>query len=335
MKKKCIRTHVALLTAVLVLLSACTPPTDISVLPPDDTPEQVTPPHVDNSPLAADRHKDPNAPQKVEWQRERMLYHQGYYYFWQDETISPASIDDILIDLEQIRSTVPRTDAPTENLQTNFGFVGYTVYRNEEHPEYFYIMDNGTFHVLYSPQRANKGYTLPRHLRCADILFTITGSIYYNEASASGRGGNPIDGFTDMGVITASVGADECPVENMTTNCDYVGNRVYVHLGKNYSEAFIALEEGYLLACTRRTPIPTIFYQGKLYRRKGDQRNTIPTNYQKVGSILGIVPSDQYPNTSFYSNFGAIGCEIYAGDKGSNLIYLLIDGLYQPYTLAS
>ena len=176
MISKILRTLCALLSILLLFgLAACTPPPDV-MAGFDASGKKL--PAEDDSPLAADRHKDPNAPQKVEWQLEKMLHYQGYYYFWQDEHISPASINDVLIEIGQIPApTLPRTQAPIDNRQTNFGFVGYTVYRNENHPEYLYIMDNSTFHVLYSPQRAEKGFDMPNYIFCHDQRFTVSTTV--------------------------------------------------------------------------------------------------------------------------------------------------------------
>jgi hypothetical protein len=320
-----IRAHAALLTAVLLLLAACTPPVDVSILPPDDTAEQVDPPHVDDSPLAADRHKDPNAPQKIEWQRERMLHHQGYYYFWQDETISPASINDIPIELGQIKSTTPRTAVPIDNLQTNFGFVGYTVYRNEEHPEYFYIMDNGTFHVLYSPQRANKGYNMPDYLRYNSTIF-VTDNIV-RELPVPDYYAN----FTEVGTIQAEVDAEQIPYDDLTTNCGHVGAKVYMDKSA-IDGGYILLEDGYIELIFPYMATPHIRYKGALYYADNKGSSVISDTYQKVGAIVGVVPGNVIATENFYCNTGYIGCEIYAGQL-SGTIYVLYDGIYWTYNL--
>jgi hypothetical protein len=308
---------------LIAALAACTPPPDI-MDGFDENGEKT--PHVDTSPPAADRHKDPNAPQPVEWQRERMLHHQGYYYFWQDETISPASIDDILIDLEQIRSTVPRTVVPIDNLQTNFGFVGYTVYRNEEHPEYFYIMDNGIFHVLYSPQRANKGFDMPNYIFCNDRLLAVDSTVrdfplpdYYSLC-------------TEVGVIASEVGSEEYPRENLTTNCGFVGGKVFL-ASSPLDEGYILLEDGYVSIGIPWVATPSIRYKGATFCTDGKGLSAISDSYQKVGAVLGVVPGNVHATKDFYCNFGAIGCAIYASKFDAGTIYVLIDGMYYPYTL--
>ena len=325
MKHRSHRILCALLSAMLLLsLAACTPPPDVSV-GFDENGEK--PPHIDTSPLAADRHKDPDAPQKVEWQLEKMLQYQGYYYFWQDEHISPASINDVLIEIGQIPApTLPRTQAPIDNRQTNFGFVGYTVYRNEDHPEYLYIMDNSTFHVLYSPQRAEKGFDMPNYIFCNDRLLAVYTTIrplplpdYYQNC-------------TEIGVIASEVDAEEYPRENLTTNCGFVGGRVFL-APSPLDEGYILLEDGYVNIGIPWSAKPSIRYKGALFYTAGGGTTTISDSYEKVGAVLGIVPGNLHASADFYCNFGAIGCEVYAGKFDAGTIYVLYAGMYHPYTL--
>ena len=326
MISKILRTLCALLSILLLFgLAACTPPPDV-MAGFDASGKKL--PAEDDSPLAADRHKDPNAPQKVEWQLEKMLHYQGYYYFWQDEHISPASINDVLIEIGQIPApTLPRTQAPIDNRQTNFGFVGYTVYRNENHPEYLYIMDNSTFHVLYSPQRAEKGFDMPNYIFCHDQRFTVSTTVrdlplpdYYSD-------------FTEIGLIAAEVGAEEYPRENLTTNCGFVGGRVFVSAAP-FDGGYILLEDGYVSFGIPWIAKPSIRYNGELYLTTGTGTTTLPyDHYQKVGSIVGIVPGTVHATQNFYCNFGSIGCAVYASKYDATTIYVLSDGMYYPYTL--
>ena len=324
MRSKIKRALCALLSALLLFsFAGCTPPPDIM----DGFDENgEKPPHVDTSPPAADRHKDPNAPTAIEWQREKMLQYQGYCYFFQEGNIAEASIDVMLTELGQIPSTVPRTDAPIDDLQTNFGFVGYTVYRNEEHPEYFYIMDNGIFHVLYSPQRADKGFDMPNYIFCNDRLLAVNTTIrslplpdYYQNC-------------TEIGVIASEVDAEEYPRENLSSNCGFVGGRVFL-APSPLDEGYILLEDGYVNIGIPWVATPSIRYKGATFCTGGKGISAISDSYQKVGAVLGVVPGNVHATKDFYCNFGAIGCAIYASKFDAGTIYVLIDGMYYPYTL--
>ncbi|MBQ7338789.1 MAG: hypothetical protein IJW40_10100 [Clostridia bacterium] len=315
------------LLALLFLLSfaACTPPTDITA-GFDESGKEIQP--KDESPLAADRHKDPNAPQQVEWAREKMLHFQGYYYFLQGGSISPTSIDNILIELGRIPSTVPPEDIPTERLQTNCGFVGYTVYRNEDQPQYLYIMDNSTFHVLESPQQIKKGYDMPRYIRCDGTLFAVSSTVREYPLP------DYTQNYTQVGVIDAEGAADQIPYDDLTTNCGFVGCRVYVS-PQTMDGGYIALKDGYVTFNLPMITRPSIRYHGALYFNDGKSSSVIASNYQRVGAVLGTVPPSLHATEDFYCNFdSAIGCAIYASNVDPGTIYLLFDGLYYPYSLS-
>ena len=282
-------------------------------------------PHVDTSPPAADRHKDPNAPTAIEWQREKMLQYQGYCYFFQEGNIAEASIDVMLTELGQIPSTVPRTDAPIDDLQTNFGFVGYTAYWQEEQPQFIYIMDNSTFRVFYSPQREEKGYDMPHYLYCSDRQFVIGSKVLPLPLPAYAKD------FTEIGVITAEVDVNEYPRENLTTNCGYVGGRVLI--SPSEWDGVIVLEDGYINFSIPYIAAPSIRYKGALFINNTNRATSVlSSRHQKVGCVLGVIPGHVRPTADFYCNFGAIGCEVYASKTESNTVYILYDGQYFAYS---
>ncbi len=314
----------SLLFLLLLLLSlpSCTPPPDISA-GFDEQPEASK----DESPLAADRHKNPNAQQRIDWEREPMLQFQGYCYFFRGENVSPAHIKGPLIEIGRIPSTVPRQDIPVDSLQTNFGFVGYTVYRDESQPQYLYIMDNGTFHVLESPARAERVYDMPRYLRCNDTLYVVSATV--RELPLP----DYFESYTEIGVIQAEDAADRIPYDDLTTNCGYVGSKVYIS-PYAFGDGFILLEDGYVLFNTPVIARPSIRYQGALYLNDGAPTVVIASSYHKIGSILGFAPPFLHATADFYCNFGsAIGCEVYGSTVDSGTIYVLKDGMYHPYTL--
>lgn len=325
MRSKIKRALCALLSALLLFsFAGCTPPPDI-MDGFDENGEKA--PHVDTSPPAADRHKGPNGLQLVEWPCEKMLHYQGYYYFWQDKHISPASIDDVLMEIGQIPApTLPLNQAPIDNRQTNFGFVGYTVYRNEDHPEYLYIMDNSTFHVLYSPQRADKGFDMPNYIFCNDRLLAVDSTVrplplpdYYQNC-------------TEIGVIASEVGSEEHPRENLSSNCGFVGGKVFL-ASSPLDGGYILLEDGYISIGIPWVATPSIRYKGATFCTGGKGISAISDSYQKVGAVLGVVPGNVHATKDFYCNFGAIGCAIYASKFDAGTIYVLSDGMYYPYTL--
>ena len=202
----------------------------------------------------------------------------------------------------------------------------YTVYRNEDHPEYLYIMDNSTFHVLYSPQRADKGFDMPNYIFCNDRLLAVDSTVrplplpdYYQNC-------------TEIGMIASEVDAEEYPRENLSSNCGFVGGRVFL-APSPLDEGYILLEDGYVNIGIPWVATPSIRYKGATFCTDGKGISAISDSYQKVGAVLGVVPGNVHATKDFYCNFGAIGCAIYASKFDAGTIYVLIDGMYYPYTL--
>jgi hypothetical protein len=311
----------ALLSLLLLsALAGCTPPPDV-MAGFDENGEKT--PHVDTSPPAADRHKDPNAPQKVDWQRERMLMYQGEYYFFRNESIDPATIDSRLTMLGLVSSTVSQTDVPNADLQTNCGYIGCTAYRIEAQPQYIYLMDSGALHIFESPAPIQPAYEMPSYLNYAGSMHIINHTIRQDSIYQA-------DDYIFVGTITAEVPADQAPQDSLTTNCGYVGGSVYIKPHK-VNNGYILLADGYVRFDLSYMPKQTVCYQGTRYALIGAASRNLPNGYQKVGAIVVIVPDTALPSVDFFCNFDGIGCEIYAHPGKTSYIYILYDSVYHPY----